>query len=653
MLPDQQTNMPSLLYDNRENGEASFDDWSVNLEGSSSHNAGGALGVETEETTGPLGEGDEGMTENLTLIDNIPPHLHPAVSLGMRRVSSCYFSVRSEGSNSVADLLSLLDEQEHSSKGDKKGANEVESSGDPSHFKDSWSSSSSELLYHDILMNVFTYLDAPSLSAVSETTRKLNFEVFYFLELQLQRALIPGGSPDNNLSSIAGVSIIRRLTNLNRADAQSLVQEFLDSNASLRQMPLSHSLAYMRQVFQNNTKFHPSPSQQALASAALLVTLLGAASSFQMPDISPEIPNMIFRLMGAASLMKAAKSMTETPPEMLRERAEQMKQQAANMAERLQEASHQFFLPSSSNSDKVSEVHFPSWSELMRMAYSAAHGEEMAGQSSKGGEIERGAGFLLSHNPYAHIPKDPSAEPAKTPTGCIGAYLRTVKKATRAIAEKVRESRRQRFLQFSPEERNALARRFLQACTSNDSLEQVKAIVFNGVDVDGFYVGADGTETCALHTAAFNGADQVVRSQTLSPSTSTFCFPLTLSSFCGNPKIDFLCGGVDDENGSNDGGLCNVNCRDANAWTALHFAAGSNSVEAARCLVKHGADFNVEANNGYSAHAWAVRLKHHEVAQELKELASQKHLQNHGWMAHRPLSAIASRFFAFVMVQSH
>lgn len=263
------------------------------------------------------------------------------------------------------------------------------------------------------------------------------------------------------------------------------------------------------------------------------------------------------------------------------------------------------------------------------MAYSAAHGDEHMGEKGQGLSTKRGTGFLLSHNPYAHLTPtdndDPSAaELAKTPTGCIGAYLRTVKKATRCIAEKVRESRRQRFEQFSPQEREALAARFLQACTSNDSLDQVKAIVGNGVEVDGFFVGADGTETCALHTAAFNGAEKV---------------------------IDFLCSGIDDESGNDDGGLCDVNCRDANAWTALHFAAGSNSVAAVRCLVRHGADSTVEANNGYSAHAWAVRLKHHQVAQELKELAAQNRLQNHGWMAHRPLSAIASRFFAYV--QSH
>ena len=601
----------SKMYETHECLASPLDDFTV------SHGEGCWNSEGGEVTSSSYPGGNDADDDAATLIDKIPSSLHPAVSMGMRRVSSCYFSVKSEGSNSVVDLLSLLDERENNdlmfSDGEQKSAaleDEEETFKDaPSHG--TWSpSSSSDLLYHDILMNVFTYLDAPSLSAVSETARRLNFEVFYFLELQLQRALIPGRIGDNGLSSIAGVSIIQRLANWNRAEAEGVVQQFLDSNSTLRHMPLSHSLAYMRQVFHNNTKFPHSPSSQALASAALLVTLLGAASSFQMPEISSEIPNMVLRLGFVGSLMGAAKSMTE--PDRLRERAERMKHQAAVMAERLQTA--------------AADAHFPSWSDIMHLAQ---HRDVESEAPS--------SGFSLSHDPYAHVSITNERDDTETvgtsnkaPTGCIGAYLRTVNKATRCITKRVRESRHERFKQFSTAEQQALARQFLEACTSNSSLDQVKAIVNNGVDVDGFFVGADGSETCALHTAAFNGAAQV---------------------------IEFLCSGIDDESSTsssnNDGGLCDVNCRDANAWTALHFAAGSNSVEAVRVLVKHGADWTVEANNGYTPYQWAVRLKHHQVAQELKELASQNHLRNHRWMSHRPLSAIASRFFTFVMVQNN
>lgn len=43
-------------------------------------------------------------------------------------------------------------------------------------------------------MNVFSFLDAHSLASFSETARRPNFECFYFLELQLQRALLIGES---------------------------------------------------------------------------------------------------------------------------------------------------------------------------------------------------------------------------------------------------------------------------------------------------------------------------------------------------------------------------------------------------------------------------------------------------------------------------
>lgn len=73
------------------------------------------------------------------------------------------------------------------------------------------------------------------------------------------------------------------------------------------------------------------------------------------------------------------------------------------------------------------------------------------------------------------------------------------------------------------------------------------------MDVDRFFVGPDDTETCALHAAAFNGAEKT---------------------------LEFLSGGIDEYDKNNDAGLCDVDIRDANGWTALHFAAGAN-----RCVL--------------------------------------------------------------------
>jgi ankyrin repeat protein len=140
------------------------------------------------------------------------------------------------------------------------------------------------------------------------------------------------------------------------------------------------------------------------------------------------------------------------------------------------------------------------------------------------------------------------------------------------------------------------------------------------IDVDGFYMGSDGSETCALHTAAFHGAAQV---------------------------LDFLCQGIDDCDPQGDGGLCDVNGRDNNGWTALHFAAGANSVTAARVLARHGAKLAVEANNGYTPLQWALRLSNGAVAEELKNLTKNRTDQA-GWMPSRPLATIANRFFSLI-----
>jgi ankyrin repeat protein len=142
------------------------------------------------------------------------------------------------------------------------------------------------------------------------------------------------------------------------------------------------------------------------------------------------------------------------------------------------------------------------------------------------------------------------------------------------------------------------------------------------MDVNRFYIGNDGTETCALHTAAFNGADNVV---------------------------EFLCAGIDLRDSRLDGGLCDVNAKDINGWTALHFAAGANSVAAVRVLAHHGAILNVEAHNGYAPLAWSVRLSNEGVAEELRELMSRLGTDQSGtWMYSKPLASIANHLFSLI-----
>jgi hypothetical protein len=573
---------------------------------------------------------------------SFPPQLHPAVSLGVQRVSSCYFSLGSQ--ESVADLLSQFGEDEGQ-----------ENSLDSSEF-DSWNANNSaDILYHDILMNVFTFLDAQSLASFSQTARRPNFEVFYFLQLQLQRALLvaPFSCQDeplkshDDLSAIAGVSCLSRLASLDLPQAQGTVEEYLQSNSTLRTMPLSHSVAYMRHVLQrhgfhnqlllaHNSNVNVSPSH-ALASAALLVTVVGAASmmtgdaglTVPFDSFGTELPNMLFRVGFVGSLMKAARQMSDTEHRAsMRETAEQMARTVQELpsAARRTARTVQQKLPSallrkdrrpSNNHDEHGHPSFrlPSLVELRQMLSTTL--------------TKRESQPMLS-NPYDHLPvveekKDDDEmkkplrieEDRKMSSGCVGAYSRAIQKAATCVTNIVKERRAANFLALSPYEQHEASLAFLDACSSDESLSIVKEMIHT-MDVDGFYMGYDGSETCALHTAAFHGASKV---------------------------LEFLCQGVDDSDPQKDGGLSEINRRDNNGWTALHFAAGADSVPAIQVLKRHGAELSVTASNGYTPLQWAARLSN-EAA--LKELTNNGTEQTMGWMSSQPLTTIANRFFSLI-----
>ena len=163
----------------------------------------------------------------------------------------------------------------------------------------------------------------------------------------------------------------------------------------------------------------------------------------------------------------------------------------------------------------------------------------------------------------------------RSPSGHIGSYVRVLQLATEAVTRHVRFERQKAFERMSDDEKTLTTTALIDACSSDSNLELVKDLVRKkGVDVNGFYVGSDGTtETCALHTAAFNSATEVMR---------------------------FLCSGIDERHSSMDGGLCDVDTIDENGWTALHFAAGADSAEGVRTLASFGAQTAREAQNGYT-----------------------------------------------------
>ncbi|KAL3823133.1 hypothetical protein ACHAXA_006463 [Cyclostephanos tholiformis] len=202
-----------------------------------------------------------------------------------------------------------------------------------------------------------------------------------------------------------------------------------------------------------------------------------------------------------------------------------------------------------------------------------------------------------SFNGTEKVAMSSSIDNDNVPTGCVGAYAHAVKTAAAEVSRLVKEERKANFEKLSPEEQHDLGVRFIDACTSDERLYIVKDIlqVQRMMDVDRFFVGPDDTETCALHAAAFNGSEQVLK---------------------------FLCGGIDERDPNLDCGLCDVNVKDANGWTALHFAAGANSVTSVRVLADHGAKLTLEASNGYTPFHWAERLSNMEVAAELERLGA-------------------------------
>ena len=684
---------------------------------------------------------------HMDLVDSLPPQLHPAVSLGMRRVSSCaYLSFQ----GSEADLQSLSSEmaaleyrrqQQQQQQQDKKTS--VMTPQDQE--EDEQSTAAADWLYHDVIIQVLTFLDASSLSAFSQTARRCNFECFYFLQLQLQRALLlednlhftalysndktqsttsPRKNSNNQsdqLAAIAGSWSISRLASMDKQEAESVVQEYLDSNSTLKTMPLSHSLAYIRQVLRRNGFSPPQGANEAnafTASAAVVIGLVGAATvmSGSVPNVEmmesfgTELPNMLFKvgfvgsLMGVArgsgtaqeaahSMRVTAEYMAQSMKSTMREKAEQMAQKAgfASASDKNRAAGHvddeptcrsDEFAVGNGQEEKQQEVnllrnHVQEASIPQRMydAFLAASGQPAGSRSN--GRIPREG--LLGPNPYEHLPCDlqeskvndyapttggaesdanlpdvfffaseeekkdgetgngsineagttdklqaSTAMQEKKPSGCVGAYFRAIQRASNLITQKVQEQRRARFEAHTQKE--LLAQAFIDACCSDDSLDIVKDLVQKRgeIDAQGFYVGSDGTQTCALHASAFHGATKV---------------------------LEFLCGGIDELDATNDGGLCSVNVQDENGWTALHFAAGANCAESVRILADRGASLSITAENGYTPLQWAERLRNEETAAELRQRleAESNRFQpsNNRW----PLSMIANRFFAMIPTQ--
>lgn len=555
-----------------------------------------------------------------TSVPIVPSQLHPAVSLGMTKVSSCYFSIGSLDTDE-RDIFALEDDASSS----------LECGDDASlTFGGELKNSAANLFYHDILMNVFTFLNASSLAAFSETGRQNNFEVFYFLQLQLQRALIhlPNGENEDKSFDKSDVFSVSRLASLDKKAAEKVVGEFLDSNSTLRTMPLSHSLVYIRHFLQRNRGLYnnlmgdqtantTAHSTKAFASAAFMLTLVGAAYMANPEGLADtasfgtELPNMLFRFGFMGSLMGAARQMSDT------EQRQSMKRRAESMVRSMQQ---QF-----PTSNEKTNMRFPSLLKMRRMMNAIITTDSSDGKNE--GVLQQ---TQLS-NPYDHVPEqkedDNDSRGCKTnnkidkkvPSGCVSAYFRAIQKATTYATENIKEVRKSRFLALTLDERRQAFHAFIEACSSDESLVIVKRMI-HSIDVDGFYQANDDSLTCPLHTAAFHGSAKV---------------------------INYLCRGIGSHPEEDDGGLCDVNLCDANGWTAMHFAAGNNKVEAAEALSNQpGVKLSIEANNGYTPLQWAERLSNEEVAETLKSALLRN--KNDESTSNGPLTAIAQTFFTLI-----
>jgi len=500
-----------------------------------------------------------------------------AVEGRMIRSSSCFFSVKSGYSNSsyndLRGLVIHLEQKEQDQNNDEK-MNAI------------------SILHHDILMQVLSYLNTESLASFSKTCRRCNFECFYSLQFQLEQALLLGHH--KFLQPCKEILLLKMLNMLDSTYARSLVDEFLETNASLEgaSTPLQKRLELFFRAFLASKDGNPNHSHKV--KAAMAFTFLGGACATAMSgSIDIDIHNagqaaqalLSFGL--GASMLKAA-------------------------------------------SDRSSRL--PSLSTMFQANENASTGSSQKTISNE--DSDQLAYYEMDHplssDPYHNNDAQPSnaTRCISSPTGCIRSYMFVIERAKQKITSLVKQQRRKDFCKLTKDDQNHLSTNFVDACASDDNLALVISLVQqNGVDVDSFYVGSDGTETCGLHTATFNGATKI---------------------------LEFLCRGIDCCQSKNDGGLCNVNLQDNNGWTALHFAAGSNSVQSVTILSNCNANLTIEAENGYTPYHWAERLSNKEVATKLETLGADKRFLSRNAassMMMRPSSAlsnIANRFFNII-----
>jgi len=494
-----------------------------------------------------------------------------------------------------------------------------------------------DCLYHEIMMNIFSYMSAHDLASFSSTARRPNFDSFYFLQLQIEEAMHYGSTCTIHLDderqwqpkSLAGAGAIARLAAMNQQRAEEIVKLYRDSN-----LPHGMSLSARAQL--------AAATAQRNKGTAMMLTALGAAS------VMGSEPAQALLSMGMCAQLVRSSIQNVNVKEVQHRMIEYLHFPHLPLpdsgfesifptvvATRLNNfaANHGLVVSqdNSSNEDATggSSSEIEADSEKVRGNSDGVFGTSSGIIQDEKKETEANdvntCQYPYSHELLEHGLSDKGNKTHRTaPSGCVGAYTKAVRSASKAVREIVKQKRQDRFLSLSIDFRQHLCSVFIDACSSDANYDMVVNLVKDqGVDPDGFYSHADGTESCAIHVASANGAVKV---------------------------LEFLCTGVDEKNADEDGGLCDVDILDDNGWSAVHFAAGVNGVAAIKILATYGAQLTVEAHNGYTPFRWAQRLAKHEAAEELKKLHADERfyeLKKMMFGAGQPMQHFAQNFFGF------
>jgi len=558
------------------------------------------------------------LTNNTLFLDENEQHRMSNDNNDLKRITSCFFSVKSalsgdeEGEEDETEFdealmydslvdgasVSVQDEVSVSELGDKLRTLRTSVTSRASCCNIQQVNMVDEL-YHEVMFNIFSYLSANDLVSFSVAARRPNFDCFYYLQLKIEDALNNGmkfhveDERQWRQMFAAGAGAVARLAALDPTRAEEIVEVYRNSN-----LPHGISLSLRAQL--------AAEAAQRNKGATMMLTALGGAAmmgnesaqALLSMGMCAQLVRSSMQNMNVKDVQEKVNAMLHMPHLPLPESGLESIFPSAVVSRLSQFAINHGFVSKDDSIEQIDENSKP-----IRIS-KYEHNESKDTDQ----EYRDGYDFQSDHKHQT------------VPSGCVGAYTKAVRESALAIRKICKERRQHRFFSLDPDFRRHLCSVFIDACSSDDNYSTVVNLIRDhGVDPNGFYVNADNVESCGLHLAASSGTTKI---------------------------LEFLCKGVDENDADGDGGLCDINILDDNGWSALHFAAGSNNVAAVRILASYGAELTIEAHNGYTPFHWAERLSNKEVVEELKtHKADKKFTFMFGTV--QPLQQFADRFFAF------